>query len=208
MGRWLIPVLTVLLCSTLYAYKSEDITDYQVQESSALPREFMVEADNYFDYQTGMECAAFSSAYLLRYYGEEADGKTLFETFPSRAPDGGTMPQGIITLFQERGYEAEFVTNGTVEDLKAELAKGAPVIVFIHVEEPYSSPHYTHYIPLVGFDEEYFYFAESLTKYANCKKETGISYNRKTEISKFQRLWENIDGYWDYPYYRIWKVEE
>ncbi len=175
----------------------------QTPEEVPIPDEFMIESDNYFDYQKGMECAAFSSAYLLRHYGEEADGETLFEDFPSRASDGGTMPQGIVTLFQERGYEAEYVTNGTVEELKAELIKGAPVIVFIHVDEPLSTLHNTHYIPLVGYDEEYFYFAESLKGRANCKKDTSLPYNRKTLITKFERLWENIDGYWDYPYFVI-----
>lgn len=175
----------------------------QTLEETDIPDEYWVEGENYFDYQSGMECAAFASAYLLRHYGVEADGRKLFETFPSKAPDGGTMPQGIETLFQERGYDALFVTDGTIEDLKEELTKGAPVIVFIHVEEPYTSTHNTHYVPLVGYDKEYFYFAESLMDYANCKDETDTLYNRKTYISKFERLWENIDGYWDYPYYVI-----
>ena len=168
-----------------------------------IPDEYMIESENYFDYQSGMECAAFASAYLLRHYGEEADGKTLFEDFPSVAPDGGTMPQGIVTLFQDRGYEAQYMTDGTVEDLKVELLKGAPVNVCRHVEEPTSTLNNTHYIPLVGYDEEYFYFAESLENRANCKNDTSLPYNRKTEITKFERLWENIDGFWNYPYFVI-----
>lgn len=168
-----------------------------------IPKEYMVKAENYFDYQSGSECAAFASAYLLRYYGEDSEGMELYKDFPSRRPEGGTMPQGIVTLFQARGYEAQFVTGGSVETLKEELTKGAPVIVFIHVEEPYTSTHNTHYVPVVGYDEEYFYFAESLQYYANCKEEENVNYNRKTEIAKFERLWSNIDGEWDNPYYLI-----
>lgn len=172
-----------------------------------IPESFMVESDNYFDYQPGLECSAFSSAYLLRHYGEEADGLTLYETFPGRLSGGGAMPTGITEFFSDRGYTAKFKTDGTVDELKALVSQGAPVIVFIHVEEPYTSTHNTHYIPLIGYDSEYVYFAESLTQYANCKNETDVFYNRKTEISKFERLWSNIDGMWDNPYYVITPAE-
>lgn len=166
-----------------------------------LPESYMIsEEDNYFDYQETTECAAFSSAYVLRHYGEEADGMKLFETFPYKVFDGGVAPYGIETLFQERGYKAQYITNGSIEDLKKEVVKGVPVIVFIRLNE---EQVYTHYVPLVGYDKEYFYFAESLKEYANCKEEEGISYNRKTEISTFARLWEDIDGMWKYPYFSI-----
>lgn len=172
------------------------------------PASFMVEEENRFDYQPGLECAAFSSAYLLRHYGEEASGLELFKTIPNKLPGGeGVYPQGIITLFTEKGYKAEMVTEATVDDLKTQLAKGAPVIVYIHVEEPYTNPHYTHYVPLVGYDETYFYFAESLDYMSNCKEETGLKYNRKTEISKFEKLWTNVEGMYMHPYFKITKQE-
>lgn len=178
-------------------------TDTAVSNSTTVPESYMVEGDNYFDYQPGLECSAFASAYLLRHYGEEADGLTLYEDFPGRIPEGGAMPNGIEEFFNERGYEAEFKSDGTVDILKELVSRGAPVIVFIHVEEPYESTHNTHYIPLIGYDADYFYFAESLTDYANCKNEKDAAYNRKTEIAKFERLWANIDGVWDYPYFVI-----
>lgn len=173
------------------------------EEPKEIPASFMIDAPNRFDYQPGYECSAFASAYVLRHYGEEADGLTLFKDFPGKIASGGVAPDGIVTFFESQGYEAEYICNGTVEELKAELAKGAPVIVFIHVSEPYSNPHYTHYVPIVGYDEEYFYFAESLDYKANCKEESDISYNRRTEITKFEKLWNNIDGFWDNPYFRI-----
>lgn len=174
-------------------------------ESAIVPEAFMVESDNYIDYQPGLECSAFSSAYLLRHYGEEADGLALYENFPGKLPEGGAMPYGIKEFFNGRGYEAEFKSDGTVDILKELVSSGTPVIVFIHVEEPYETTHNTHYIPLIGYDADYFYFAESLSDYANCKDEKDVPYNRKTEISKFERLWANIDGAWDYPYFSITK---
>lgn len=185
--------------------ESTATSEVDVAENMPISESYMVTGDNYFDYQPGLECAAFSSAYLLRYYGEEADGLTLYENFPNKLPGGGVMPNGIKEFFSGRGYQAEFKSDGTVAVLKELLSQGAPVIVFIHVEEPYESTHNTHYIPLIGYDADYFYFAESLIDYANCKDEKDVPYNRKTEIAKFERLWANIDGTYDYPYFVITK---
>lgn len=186
---------------------SESMQETESAEQAFIPKEYMITSDNYFDYQPGLECSAFSSAYLLRHYGEEADGLKLYENFPSRLSSGGAMPSGIVESFKAGGYEAEFKSNGTVEELKELVSRGNPVIVFIHVEEPYESPHNTHYIPLVGYDEEYFYFAESLSDYANCKEEKNLPYNRRTEIDKFERLWTDIDATWDNPYFLIEKTK-
>lgn len=211
--------LTIILVGTATGCKKEDVaanvpdtTVSEVETSIAQPvtvedeelqESYFVTGENYFDYQTGLECAAFSSAYILRHYGEEADAMELFETFPNKIPSGGVFPRGIVNFFNDRGYEAEFRENGTIEELKKELCNGSPVIAFIHVSEPYESVHNTHYVPLVGYDEEYFYFAESLSDFANCQDEKGVSYNRKTDYEKFSRLWTNIDGYWENPYFVI-----
>lgn len=184
---------------------SNSSSNEKTEDEKPTPEEFMVDSKNYFDYQSGLECSAYASAYVLRHYGEKASGIELFETFPSKLPQGGVMPNGIKTFFNKRGYETEYICNATVEELKKQISKGAPVIVFIHVGEPYTSTHNTHYVPIVGYDKDYFYFAESLSDLANCKDEKDVLYNRKTEIAKFERLWANIDGMWDNPYYIIQK---
>lgn len=171
------------------------------------PESYIIESDNYIAYQDGMQCAAFSSAYVMRHFGESADGMEIFEHFPNRAPDGGVFPDGIVSYLEGKGYQAEFKQDGTVEELKYYVSKGTPVIVFIHTEEPYESVHSTHYIPMIGYDKEYLYFAESIPELANCKEEQAV-YNRKTDIPKFERLWLNIDGIWDNPYFIIGKTAE
>lgn len=177
----------------------------EAEEALVFPESFMLETENRFDFQPGLECSAFSSAYVLRHYGEEADGLKLFETYPLVFPNNGVPPWGIEQFFTERGYSIDYKTEGTIEALKAEVSKGAPVIVFIHVEEPYTNSHATHYIPLVGYDKENLYFSESLEYLANCKDEKDVAYNRKTDIEKFERLWVNIDDIWQKPYFVISK---
>lgn len=208
----------ILLLSTVGCGKSETrdlaAADYKSksEEGSAaekIPDSYMIEQrDNYIDFQTGLECSAFSSAYVLRHFGESADGMELYENFPEKMSDGGVMPQGILTLFESKGYVAEYCLDGTINDLKTQVSKGVPVIVFIHIEEPYTTTHNTHYVPMVGYDNEYIYLAESISDLANCKDETDVPYNRKVEISKFEKLWTNIDGMWDHPYYVITLGEE
>lgn len=175
------------------------------EDIPAFPHSFMIDSDNYYDYQDGMQCAAFSSAYVLRHFGEAAEGMDIFADFPNQAPDGGIFPEGIVNYFKGKGYQAEFRQNGTVAEIKGLVSQGVPVIVFIHTEEPHKTVHSTHYIPVVGYDEEYLYFAESIQGLANCENEENPVYNRKTELSKFERLWLNIDGVWDNPYFVIAK---
>lgn len=199
-------------CLEVTADTEASVTEASINEASVIeasvtditPDAYMIDrASNYFDYQPGFECSAFASAYLLRHYGVEAEGLELFENFPGKLSAGGVMPQGLVTYFQSQEYEAEYICDGSIDDLKEELAKGAPVIVFIHVEEPYTSTHNTHYVPLVGYDEDYFYLAESLEYLSEFKDETDLDYNRRIELSKFEKLWENIDSMWDNPYFRI-----
>ena len=198
LARIICSILTLLLAVVFLLY-FEGLNSTQ-DDNVTVPDSCMITAKNYFDYQSGLECSAFSSAYVLRHYGEEADGMELFKTFPGKVSDGGVSPHGIVTFFHNRGYEAEYKYDGTIDDLKEQLSKGVPVIVFIRVNE---QEVYTHYVPLVGYDNDYFYFAESFPYLANCKDEIDVSYNRKTEISTFKRLWDNIEGMWNYPYFMI-----
>lgn len=170
------------------------------------PVSYMIEdSNNYFDYQQNYECSAYSSSYVLRHYGEEADGITLFKTIPDKLPnDSGVYPSGIVKMFEKKGYDASFMVDASIDTLKYEVSKGAPVIVYIHVEADADTTHCTHYVPVIGYDEEYLYFAESLDYKANAKDEK-LPYNRKTEISEFMKLWENIEGIWNYPYFQITK---
>lgn len=164
------------------------------------PASFMIETPNHFDYQRGMECSAMSSAYILRHYGEEADGLELYKDYPGKLDNGGVPPGGIEEFFRECGYHAVLKTAESVQEIQYEVSKGTPVIMFIHGEEPYTSVHNTHYVPLVGYDEEYVYLADSVALYANCRNEEGLPYNRKETWEKLERLWTNVEGIWDYPY--------
>lgn len=186
--------------------KDELNTGDELDTGQVNQKTYIIQSDNYFEYQTGMECSGFASAYILRHFGIDTNGMEIYKEMPDKLGDGGVLPSSIETFFDNEGYDAPYTTNGTVEDLKREVSKGVPVIVFIHMDVPYTSSHNTHYLPMVGYDEEYFYFAESVEGYANCKEEK--NYNRKMDIKSFEEHWKNIDGYWDNPYFSITKKND
>ena len=168
------------------------------------PTSYMIEQENIIDYQPGLECSAFASSYLLRHDGEDIRGMALFEEMPDKLENGnGVYPTGIIKLFQQRGYTAELKQDASIAELKQEISLGSPVIVYIHADVDAPSPYYTHYVPLIGYDEEYFYFAESLEYKANSKEAS--PYNRKTDVQTFEKLWSNVEGYYEHPYFKIRK---
>lgn len=177
-------------------------------DDSTYPDSFMIEQENQIDYQTWMECSAFASAYVLRHYGEEADGMELYEDYPGKLDNGGVLPYGVVSFFKDRDYDAEFIQNGTIDELKEQVSAGVPVIVFIHVKYPYTTAQNTHYVPCIGYDEEYLYFAESVQYLANCIGVKEVPYNRKIKISDFELLWENINEYFESPYFVITKKEQ
>ena len=45
-----------------------------------------------------------------------------------------------------------------------------------------------HFVPVVGYDEQYVYLSESLRQLVNCN-DANYSYNRKVAINEFKKLW-------------------
>ena len=135
------------------------------------------------DTQPGNECAACSSAYLLRFYGEEADGVSLYHqpTFPCKH-DEGAFPKCFKILFEEQytTYTTEYYT-GTTDDLKNAVSKGIPVIVLIFNGKT------LHYVPVVGYDESHFFIQDSVEKYRNVADNN--AYNESIGIETFDKMW-------------------
>ena len=201
-------VLYMFLCSVLLSGCRKENPQNQgtkKEEAVKLSDSFIIQEENNIDYQTGMECSGFASAYILRHFGESADGKKVYDEIPNKMPDGGVVPDSIVDFFTELGYEAEFKESGTIKELKQEIMTGNPVILFIHMKEPYESVHETHYVPMTGYDKQYIYVAESVKDAANCIEKEKEGYNRKIEVSQFERLWSNVDGVWENPYFVIRK---
>lgn len=143
---------------------------------------YMVEGKNRIDIQTEFQCSAFASAYVLRHFGIDASGIKLYAKMPHKMKNGYVYPKGIKALLRCYGIRVHYC-RGNLSTLKQELQKGHPVIVMIRVRK---DKDWLHYVPVIGYDEEYFFVAESLPEQVNCQ---GNSYNRKIANKEFLQLW-------------------
>ncbi len=147
------------------------------------PASFVITPNPAPDTQTGNECAACASAYLLRFYGEDVNGVALYQqpTFPCKYSDGA-YPKCFKMLFEEqcKNYTADYYT-GTIDDLKDAVGKGIPVIVLVY------TGHSLHYVPVVGYDEKHIFIQDSVEDYRNV---TGNNaYNESVDIDTFDKMW-------------------
>ena len=142
------------------------------------PEFFCAGAENRIDYQTDGKCAAYASAYLLRHFGENADGEKLFPEL--KRPFGFVSANSITDVFEQYGYAAK-ACHGSIDTLKRRLVEGNPIIVFIRI------PGDTHYAVVVGYDEQYIYLVDSLAENANA---SGAQYNRVLRAEEFEAIWK------------------
>lgn len=155
--------------------------------------QFVIARENRIDFQNGYQCAAFSSAYILRHWNIEADGNNLYKIIPNKTKDGCVYPKGIQNLLSQYGFKVKYC-SGNINALKNEVRKGNPVIVMIRVR---ADKNWLHYVPVVGYDEQHIFIAESLNEFVNCRENY---YNRKIENEEFRRLWNT--SMMKMPFYR------
>jgi len=142
------------------------------------PEFFCAGAENRIDYQTDGKCAAYAAAYLLRHFGENADGEELFPELKRQF--GFVSANSIVNVFEQHGYRAK-ARHGSVDALKQRLTEGHPIIVFVQI------PGDTHYAVVVGYDEQHIYLADSLAKNANA---SDAQYNRVLTTEDFEAVWK------------------
>lgn len=142
------------------------------------PEFFCANAGNRIDYQTDGKCAAYAAAYLLRHFGEDADGEALFPEL--KRPLGFASANSIADVLKQHGYPAK-ACRGSLDTLKQRLAEGYPIIVFIRI------PGDTHYAVVAGYDEQYLYLADSLAENANA---SDARYNRVLTAEDFEAVWK------------------
>lgn len=148
----------------------------------AIPQ-VMISKDNRIDMQKGNQCSGYSTAYILRHYGIPANGDEVYEKMSNKMANGYVYPKEIKRMFEKYGFCVKYCV-GNLHALKREVSKGNPVIVFIKVRR---DKNWLHYVPVVGYDEEHVFLAESLAELVNCNEE--VYYNRKISKKDFLRLW-------------------
>ncbi len=160
---------------------------------SAGERSFLLQNKNRLALQRSTECSGFSSAHVLRSFGVEADGNELYAKMPGRLKNGAVLPKNLKKLLQEYGFRVRFM-QGNLNSVKAELSKGNRVIAFVKTR---LDKKWLHYVPVVGYNEEEVFIAESLSYLTNCKEEF---FNRRVKSEEFLKYWNTRA--WYMPFYK------
>lgn len=181
----LLEILIIVFCTFLWVIVV-DLILYGIPIPKIIKRcskkEFMIDADNRFEYQQGSECSGYSTAFVFRHLGIEMDGMTAYRQIPIKLWRGSVPGIGIILFCLKHKVRAR-LRIGNVEALKDSVSRGTPVVVLTRTVV---GSKWLHYITVVGFDEDYIYVADSMKENTN----TGnMSYNRKIPISDFKKIW-------------------
>jgi len=143
---------------------------------------FMISKENHIDIQAGNSCSGYSIAYILRHYNISADGNEIYAKLPNKMKNGYVYPKEVKRMLEKYGFNVKYCI-GNLHALRNEVSKGNPVIVFIKVRK---DKKWLHYVPVIGYDENNIFIAESLAKLVNCN---GNTYNRKICNEDFKILW-------------------
>lgn len=134
--------------------------------------QFFIEKNNEIAMQNGNACAGYAVTYVLRHYGIAANGEEIYQKMSGKMAGGYVSPKGIKRMLAGYGFSVKYCA-GNLNALKGEICKGNPVIVFIKVRK---GEKWLHYVPVVGYDRDFIFLAESLPEFVNCSQEV---YNRK-----------------------------
>lgn len=143
---------------------------------------FMITKENCIDIQAGNSCSGYSIAYILRHYGISVNGDEIYAKLPNKMNNGYVYPKEIKRMLEIYGFHVKYYV-GNLHALRNEVSKGNPVIVFMKVRK---EKNWLHYVPVVGYDENNIFIAESLVELVNCNENT---YNRKIGNKDFKILW-------------------
>ena len=163
------------------------------------PDSFTITQENSFETQVVNECSAFSSAYVLRHFGENKTGLALYDEFNYKLPFSGyVLPKGILDYFKDTPYQVKMYT-GTFETLKTQLTKGTPIIVLVgdHL-------NWQHYTTVVGYNDtlQEVYFFDSLRETDGNESLPG---NRTLSTDYFLSMWDNGLPIFNHLYFVIEK---
>ena len=133
--------------------------------------------------QSRNECAAMSTAFVLRFYGQDAKGLEIYEQIEEKNPDGTINPKPLKNFWDKMGGFGMNVFKGDADALKNAVSHNIPVIVLINC------PGGWHYVPVVGYDQRFVYIQDSVPSFRNS---SGGVCNRKESWKDFEALWNVV----------------
>ena len=118
----------------------------------------------------------------MRHWNISADGNSAYEKMPNKMRGGYVYPKGIFNFLSKNGFKVKYC-RGNLNSLKNAVATGNPVIAMIKIRP---DKNWLHYVPVVGYDGQNIFIAESLAELSNCNEPR---YNRRIPAKEFKKLW-------------------
>lgn len=144
---------------------------------------FVYSQDNYYACQSGEDCSGYSTAYILREHGIEADGSAVYKGMDTFF--GRVALHNVVDELKEYDIKSK-AYHGNIATLKSRINEGKPVIALVTIT--LGTHTGLHYVVVVGYDSEYIYLADSTkSKTNNYDKQ---QYNRKVTYKEFEELWK------------------
>jgi len=155
------------------------------KRTGSIPLRYAIDYEGMFEKQGRNQCSAFSTAYILRFFGKDIEGARVYQEIKYKIPVSGyVLPKGIIAYLKESGLNPHIYT-GTLDNLKIRLTDGNPIIVLVG-----KNIRWQHYMTLIGFDSEKkeLYFFDS----GRNQDENGeLPGNRTMTEEYFLSMWNN-----------------
>ena len=197
--KWLVlAIITCFIVGTVYILSPFPNSD---SISFTALKKFDVPIYTDFELQGKNQCAAYSTAFVLRNSGKQAKGIAVYDEIPYKIPISGyVLPKGVITYLHSQGLKP-MIYKGDLSSLKARLVQGnAPIIVLVG-----NGLFWQHYMTLVGFDDDKseLYFVDS-----NKENDENVELqgNRTMTNDYFLKWWSNGLPVFNHVYIMVGKT--
>lgn len=183
--KWLPAGIAVFLLAGIL-YPLTPFPTKEVTVEGLLPPQFAVPVNTGFERQGKSQCAAFSTAFVLRNLGQDLGGAEVYRDISYKIPVSGyVLPKGVITYLHSQGCRAA-IYQEDLDSLKTRLVQGnKPLIVLVG-----NGLFWQHYMTLVGYDgekKELYFFDSGREGNVNA----ALPGNRTMTEDYFQEWWSN-----------------
>ncbi len=182
--------IVLILFILLFASNSWDLTPSDILDQSLpqkdtiesdFPENYLIKTPNSFEQQGTNQCGGFTSAFVMRHFGQDCSGEDVYNQLDYKLSSGYVLPQAILDYFTDHQYQITLYQSD-LSQLKTRVARGNPVIILMG-----QGGSWQHYAVVVGYDEENIYLFDSLKQTV----EDNPHYNRSMTTAYFEKLWNN-----------------
>jgi ABC-type bacteriocin/lantibiotic exporter with double-glycine peptidase domain len=150
-----------------------------------IPSRFIITKPNVYETQGYNECAAYATAYVLRSFGKNVNGESIYNKMKYKLPFLGVVPsKGIIDTLKRYHIKATYY-KGDINTLKMHVSKNIPVILYVG-----ENIKWEHFITMVGYENSssVIYVFDSLLDEDSNGEEPG---NRTLTEDELLKIWDN-----------------